>query len=250
MWLNRILLIVVLAVLSISIYIGYKQIISIKTVQKESSIENVRTNQFLMSTISWSTQRQKTILFMRDKILDEWARTGLKQDYDRAYQKAEMIMRECERYPSLKPFLLLAVQCRESSFCDSTTDSSGNKRRMTSSMGALGSWQFVQSTARLLCDALGISYSDKVYTDISVSTRMAAKYFDILWATYNNDTMSVADYNGGPYQAEYYMHNRAKLSEETKAFVSDVMRLYQRYGNEYLTYKVEKTIALVAGASR
>jgi len=241
---NRVLLILALCAMGGLAYFFLTQISTIKTKQNLSTIENVKTNQFLMSTINWSNQRQKTILFMRDQIIDEWTRISEKPDFDRAYQKSEAIMKECERYPNLKPFLLLAVQWRESSFLDSTRDSSGSKCIVKSYRGAQGSWQFVQSTARLLCEALGISYSDKIYTDVSLSTRLAAKYFDILWATYGNDTLSCVDYNGGPIQVQYYLYDKGKLADETKIFAKDVTAKAAQYSNDFLLYRIEKTITI------
>lgn len=218
------------------------QLKNLKQTQHTSAVENIRTNQFLMATISWSTQRQKTILFMRDQIINEWNRIGVTPNYDRAYLKAETIMKESERYPNIKPFVLLSVQKRESSFLDSTRDSTGAAIRMKSPVGALGAWQIMPSTARLLCEALGISYSERVFTDVGVSTRLAAKYFDILWATYENDTLSVADYNGGPWQARYYAEDKSKLAPETKGFVKDVMESMGRMESEFVTYRVEKAV--------
>lgn len=243
MWVNRILMGLLIVAIGLLSVVFYRQLTSLKDTQHENNTQNILTNQFLLSTINWSTQRQKTILFMRDKIIKEWERIGVDPNYDRAYQKAEAIMKECERYPNIKPMILLAVNRRESSHLDSTKDSSGARIVMTSPAGARGSWQFVPSTARLLCDALGISYSERVYTDVAISTRMAAKYFDVLWAAYGNDTMSVADYNGGPMQAHYYMRDRTKLSDETRGFVPDVLKFADSFQQEFATYKVEKAVA-------
>jgi hypothetical protein len=260
---NRVLLIVLLVGILTASLVFYIQITNLKNTQTHNDIQNIRTNQFLLSTINWSTQRQKAILFMRDQIIEKWNSMGISdtiekekpksrhkptgQTFDRAYQKAEAIMKECEtRYPSVKPFLLLAVQCRESAFLDSTRDSSGCSSQVVSSMGARGAWQFVPSTARLICDALGISYSDRVFTDVSLSTRMAAKYFDILWAVYGNDTLALADYNGGPRQALYYQCDKKKLSEETTVFIRDVLGLFDTYNKEFPLYRAEKSISLGA----
>jgi len=234
---------VLLLAVIIGLVFNVIQIRNLKTTQIETNIRSTQTNQFLLSTINWSTQRQKILLFMRDQIVQEWTRLNITPiNYDKAYQKAEAIMKECERYPNLKPFLLLAVCKRESSYLDSTKDSSNTSRVITSTRGARGAWQFVPSTARLLCEALGISYSDKIYTDISTSTRMAAKYFDILWASYENDTLSIADYNGGPSQAWYYAHDRSRVSPETSAFIPGVLGYYDEFNKDFVLYRVDKTI--------
>jgi hypothetical protein len=240
--LNRILIIALicisLAILGLAA-LFYRQLTNVKTVQIESNIENVKTNQFLLSTINWSTQRQKTILYMRDLIISEWKRIGAKMDYNKAFVKSEAIMKECERYPVVDPFAMLAVQRVESSFLDT----------LVSVRGARGSWQFVTSTAMLLCQALGITYSDKVYVDPVLSTRLAGKYFDVLYAAYPDscDLARFADYNGGPQQAMNFLYSKSLLSKETKNFIDSVTANRERYHKGFIDYRPEKSIKIEGG---
>lgn len=231
----------VIIVSTVTLGVFWSQMSDIRKKQDESITENRKTRQFLMSTLDWSSQRNKTVLYMRDRIAAEWVRVGLKPDYDLAYRKAEAITVECERYPNLDPFLLLAINCVESSHLDSVRDSTlgGKKRVMTSSTGARGSWQFVQSTARIMCAALGMDYSERIYTDVQLSTRMAAKYLSILETSYGNDTAVVADYNGGPWQAIYSLKDRSRLSPETKKFIPDVLGKMTEYKNGFPLYQVD-----------
>ena len=171
---------------------------------------------------------------MRDQIISEWGRIGADLNYDKAFVKSECIMKECERYPQVEPFSMLAVQRTESDFLDS----------LVSSRDARGSWQFMQSTAMLLCQALGISYSDRIYSDPILSTRLAGKYFDVLYAAYPDscELARFADYNGGPQQAAYYRFNKSQLSTETRNFIDTVTLYRGKYRKEFVEYRPEKSI--------
>jgi hypothetical protein len=213
----------------------YKQLKFIQIRQTESNQENLKTNQFILSTIDWSTERQKKILYMRDIIIDEWKRIGLKKiDYNKAYLKSESIIKECEKYSRVDPFAMLAVQRVESCFLDS----------LESVMHAKGSWQFVQSTAILLCQAIGITYSEKMLNDPVLSTKLAGKYFDVLYASYPDsvELARFADYNGGPRQALYYLYDKTKLSNETKSFIVTVQEYKEKYTKKFIEYKPQQTL--------
>jgi len=229
MWINRILLVILIIVILILAGVIYHQLDAVKKKQDFNSIENVRTNHLLLSTIDWSTQRQKTILYMRDVIICEWGVLGKKPDYDKAYLKSEAIMRECERYPKVDPLAMLAVQRVESRFQDS----------LVSPMNARGCWQFITSTAHLLCQALGITYSERIYTDPILGTRLAGKYFDVLYASYpdSQELARYADYNGGPQQASFFLFNKSRLSEETKNFVRNVQKYKLEYHKGFTDYE-------------
>lgn len=234
MWINRVLLFVIAVGIALTAYLFYLQLLNIKSTQREARIENTKINQFLLSTINWSTQRQKTLLYMRDVIIREWQRVGVTQDYNKAYVKADAILKECEKYPKVDPLSMLAVQRNESSFLDT----------LVSSAGAKGSWQLMASTAMLLCEAIGIFYNNKVYTDPVVSTRLAGKYFEVLYVAYpeSSDLAKFADYNGGPVQAHYYLNKKSKLSEETKTFVANVHDTREEYKKGLQEYNVKYSL--------
>jgi len=123
---------------------------------------------------------------------------------------------------------LLAVQQVESAFNDSAV----------SIMGAIGEWQLMTTTAKLLCDALGVSFSNRVFYD-PICTRLAGKYFDDLKASYTNDEEALADYNGGPKQAYFYRTDKKRLDQETLAFIVNVIKKRAEYIKEFETYKVD-----------
>ena len=49
-----------------------KEMLEIRQIQSEQFSKHIETNQFLLSTIDWSTRRTKMILFIRDATLLSW----------------------------------------------------------------------------------------------------------------------------------------------------------------------------------
>jgi membrane-bound lytic murein transglycosylase D len=62
--------------------------------------------------------------------------------------------------------------------------------------GAVGPWQFMPETARLM--GLRVSRSKDERTDFTKSTYAAAKYLTYLYSIYNDWLLVIAAYNGGP----------------------------------------------------
>ena len=62
--------------------------------------------------------------------------------------------------------------------------------------GAVGPWQFMPGTARLL--GLRVNKHTDERTDFRKSTRAAARYLAELYGTYNDWLLVIAAYNGGP----------------------------------------------------
>jgi hypothetical protein len=213
-------------------YLLLKELISIKVVQKEQYNEHLVTNQFLLSTIDWSTFRTKMTLYMRDMIVIEWKRIKNRVDLDEAYQIADAVLKECENYPYIDPFVVLAMQNVESSF----------RKDVVSNMGALGLNQIMPSTGRLLCGNFGWSYTDSILYDIKASTHLAVKLIDVCWAQYSNWNRVLADYNGGPYQAYYFSKNKSKLSEETAGYVPAVLAKKKAYVEGFKTYRIDNKL--------
>ena len=210
----------------------HRQIDEMKEVQRKESINHTETKLFLLSTIDWSSQRQKTILYMKDVMTREWERVGIKIDYEKAYRKAEAIMVESEKYPDLQPLFLMAIQRCESSFMDS----------LVSPAGAIGPWQLMPSTARLLCESLNLSYNPKYLYDPIWSTKLACRLIGVLYANYSNDEQVIADYNGGPWQAYYLVSDKGKMATETVKFLSCVKAQRDEYVKEFTVYKVDEKL--------
>lgn len=216
-----------------------REISDIKKTQKDQFVRHTETNQFLLSTIDWSSRRAQVILFMRDQVVAQWEKSKVKVDRDEAYQIAEANLRECENYSYIDPFLILATQCIESKF----------NRVAKSNMGALGLNQFMPATGRLIAAYFGIEYHDSLLFSVDVSTKFAVKLFDILYAQYQAWDVALADYNGGPWQAYYYKNKKEKLVSETKNYVPDVLGKKREYDTLFVKYRIEEGIkdGLAAG---
>lgn len=209
-----------------------QEILDIKKVQDEQFVRHTETNQFLLSTIDWSSRRAQLILFMRDQIVDQWKKNGVEVNFDEAYLIAETNLKECENYSYIDPFLILATQCVESQF----------NKSAKSPVGALGLNQFMPSTGRLLATHFGIEYQDGLLYDVEVSTKFAVKLFDILYAQYNAWDVSLADYNGGPWQAYYFKNKKSDLAKETEKYVPDVLNKKRYYDTLFVKYRMNERV--------
>lgn len=207
-----------------------RELTLIRISQQEQETKQIETNQFLLSTIDWSAKRTQMILFMRDQIVAEWKRIGYRSGKDIAYVIAETNVEVCQNYDYIDPLIVLAMQNVESSF----------RRRIVSSAGAVGLNQLMPATGRLLCGYYGIEYRDTLLTNIQISTRLAVKYMDVLFSQYESWPVMLAAYNGGPYQAHFYMKKKDRLVEETATYVPLVMSKYEEYKKAFNRYRVDQ----------
>ncbi|MDD5649377.1 MAG: transglycosylase SLT domain-containing protein [Candidatus Nanoarchaeia archaeon] len=205
------------------------ELITIRKTQIEQFNKHAETNQFLLSTIDWSSRRINKILFMRDQIETEWVRAKYKGSLDEAYKIAETIMKETENYSYIEPFFVLATQFVESSFI----------KKSKSKAGALGINQIMPSTGRLLAQCLDLEYTDSLLYSIPISTKMSIKLFDILYAQYGQWDVVLADYNGGPWQAYYYKNKNESLAKETFDYIPAVLNKKMLYDSLFLKYRVD-----------
>ncbi len=208
------------------------EIDEIRASQDNQKRKHIETNQFLLSTIDWSTRRQKSILFMRDQIVAEWQRCGRDVDLQKAYHIAETNIKECEKYPHLEPLMVLALQWKESSFIDT----------IRSQAGAIGLNQIMPATGRLLSGFFQMAYNDKLLYDTETSTKFAAKLLDVLYAQYEDVELVLAAYNGGPWQAYYYANQKNKLHEETASYVPMIIEKWEQYKQSYNIFKLDEDL--------
>jgi soluble lytic murein transglycosylase-like protein len=150
-----------------------------------------------------------------------------------AYYYARIALEACEKYPAVDPLLLLAIGVVES----------GYDPQATSHADARGLYQIWPSTGRLLVRSLGWNYDDTTLYDPEKNTEAAALYLDILFATYSDPTMVLAEYNGGPLNAGFYRAGAGALAAETRNYVPRVLELYallkQDFDNGTDTQQVE-----------
>ena len=166
---------------------------------------------------------------MRNHILKANPRVSLAE----AYRYAELALAACEKYPAVDPLFLLAIGLVES----------GYDPQARSHADARGLYQIWPSTGRLLAHALGWTYDDSILFDPEKNTQAAALYLDVLFSTYKDPQLVLAEYNGGPLNAGYLRAGVAALASETRSYVPRVLELHQRLKQEF-----EAGIALQAEA--
>ena len=120
----------------------------------------------------------------------------------------------------------------------SCSSQSGSSRAATTRRPAAGptraaSTQIWPSTGRLLAHALGWTYDDSLLFDPEKNTQAAALYLDVLFSTYKDPQMVLAEYNGGPLNAGYLRAGVAALAAETRNYVPRVLELHQRLQHEF-----------------
>jgi soluble lytic murein transglycosylase-like protein len=178
-----------------------------------------RQIQQLESGFAFEARRRQMLLGMRNHILKANPRVTLTE----AYRYAELAMAASEKYPTVDPLLLLAIGIVES----------GYDPQARSRADARGLYQIWPSTGRLLAHALGWTWDDSLLYDPEKNTQAAALYLDILFSTYKDPQMVLAEYNGGPLNAGYLRAGAGALAAETRSYVPRVMDLHQRLTREF-----------------
>jgi len=174
--------------------------------------------QELHAGIRFDSVRQRLLLGMRDEILRVNGTLGLGE----AYLYAELLLDATDKYPSVDPLLLFSIGIVESGF-DTRARSQANAR---------GLYQIWPATGRMLAGMLGWEYSDEMLFESDRNTEMAALYLDVLFTTYNDLGMVLAEYNGGPVNAGYYRAGSHRTTPETADYVPKVLEQYNRLCKE------------------
>src|SRR5437899_9403847 len=173
----------------------------------------------LESGIAFASKRRYLLLGMRDHILKVNPRVSLGE----AYRYAQLALEASEKYPAVEPLLLLAIGTVESGY--------DPESRSRSDAGGL--YQIWPSTGRLLLRSLGWNYDDGALYDPEKNTQAAALYLDILFSTYSDPQMVLAEYNGGPLNAGYFRAGVGQLAAETRSYVPRVLQLHERLKDEF-----------------
>ena len=63
-------------------------------------------------------------------------------------------------------------------------------------------------------------YSDRLLFEPAKNTTLAAFYLQILFTVYKDESMVLAEYNGGPLNAGYLRADDGRLSAETRHYVA------------------------------
>jgi soluble lytic murein transglycosylase-like protein len=178
-----------------------------------------RKIQQLDSGLAFEATRRHMLLGMRNQILKANPRVSLGE----AYRYAELALAASEKYPAVDPLFLLAIGLVES----------GYDPQARSRADARGLYQIWPSTGRLLAHSLGWSYDEAMLYDPEKNTEAAALYLDVLFSTYKDPHLVLAEYNGGPLNAGYLRAGVAALASETRSYVPRVIELHQRLRREF-----------------
>ena len=190
---------------------------NVETVQELGRVE--AKLQELESNLAFDSRRRQLLLGMRDHILRVNPRVGLAD----AYRYAQLALEASDKYPSVDPLLLLAIGTVESRY----------DPHATSTADARGLYQIWPSTGRLLLRSLGWNYDDGALYDPQKNTEAAALYLDILFTTYHDPQMVLAEYNGGPLNAGFFRARAGELAAETRMYVPRVLELHARLRSEF-----------------
>ena len=204
------------------VMLGHEVLRGIDRQNQEASLNMVRVErriQQLESGIPFDSRRRRLLLAMRDHILKVNPRVSLTD----AFHYADLALGASEKYPAVDPLLLLAIGCVESRY----------DTQAVSRADARGLYQIWPSTGRLLLRALGWDYDEAALYDPEKNTMAAALYLDILFSTYSDPQLVLAEYNGGPLNAGYFRAGVGSLAAETRTYVPRVLELYARLKEEF-----------------
>jgi hypothetical protein len=199
------------------VLLGHQALNGIEAQNQQTSAAMARVERHLQqldSGIGFDSRRRDLLLGMRDHILKVNPRVSLSD----AYRFAELALQASEKYPSVDPLLLLAIGIVESRY-DPLARSSADAR---------GLYQIWPSTGRLLLRSLGWDYDEDALYDPEKNTQAAALYLDILFSTYNDPQMVLAEYNGGPLNAGFFRAGTGQLAAETRSYVPRVLEVHAR----------------------
>jgi Transglycosylase SLT domain len=212
----------VLVLLLAAVALGHRALRQLDTENRDAAVTMARVErkiQELQAGISFDSRRRLLLLGMRDHIM----RTNPKVSLGDAYRYAGLAVDASEKYPVIDPLFLLAIGIVES----------GYDPMAKSPAGARGLYQIWPSTGRILARALGWSYADAALYDPEKNTQAAAFYLDVLFSTYDDPRMVLAEYNGGPLNASYLRAGAPQLARETRDYVPRVLALYDRLKDEF-----------------
>ncbi len=188
--------------------------------QLERTLSALRLEvQQLDAGIRYDSRRRHLMLGIRDEIM----RSNPKASLGEAYDYAQLLVTASEKYPSIDPLAFLAIGIVES----------GYDPMATSRANAKGLYQIWPSTGRLLARALHWEYRDDMLYDPRVNTEMAALYLDILFSTYNDEKMALAEYNGGPINAGYLRAGSERAATETRDYVEKVTATHEALKSKF-----------------
>ena len=178
-----------------------------------------RKVQQLESGIAFDSKRRYLLLGMRDHILKVNPRVSLGD----AYRYAQLALEASEKYPAVDPLLLLAIGTVES----------GYDPQATSPPTPAASTRSGRPRDGCSCAASAGTTTRRPSTTRRRTRTAAALYLDILFSTYSDPQLVLAEYNGGPLNAGYFRAGVGALAAETRNYVPRVLQLYARLKEQF-----------------
>jgi len=115
--------------------------------------------------------------------------------------------------------------------CATITHESGWKPVIVSPAGAIGMMQIMPATGSFLAEWEGLSHFANIdLFNPVINIRLGCRYLSYLIDLHRSVEKALANYNGGPYQAKYYITGDIRLCAETRSYVPNVMLLTEKYG--------------------
>lgn len=102
---------------------------------------------------------------------------------------------------------------------------------IVSPVGAIGLMQIMPATGSFLAEWEGLQkFSMMDLFNPVINIRLGCRYLSYLIDLHQSIDKALANYNGGHYQAKYYMTGDIRLCEETRKYVPNVLMMAQKFG--------------------
>lgn len=164
--------------------------------------------------IGYSEKRKKTVLAIYNRIISE----NPKLPKNLAYKIADYdYYVGAEVYKSFDPFLLVAIQWKE-------TGGQFDPSMVNANSGATGLNQIMPLTGRWLAKGMHWEWNDDILKNPFRSTDLAGAYLEFLFKNLGKPEYVLAYYNGG--ERQYQLMKRYGLDSlcyETRHYVKDVL---------------------------
>jgi len=103
---------------------------------------------------------------------------------------------------------------------------------IVSPVGAIGLMQIMPATGYFLAEWEGLDrFSIVDLFNPVINIRLGCHYLSYLIDLHKSEEKALANYNGGHYQAIYYITGDIRLCEETKNYVPSVLLLAEKFEN-------------------
>ena len=102
---------------------------------------------------------------------------------------------------------------------------------VVSPVGAIGLMQIMPATGAVIARWKGVNNLSIIdLFDPILNIQFGCRYLSYLIGLYNCTERGLANYNGGPYQAKYYVTGDIRLCDETRYYVPNVLLLAEKFG--------------------